>query len=212
MSDNRVCFDRTLVVVLAIILSTLAIYGFYYASTRPMEPMCAPCAPCKPCANNGGETVIKEKVVSPNPAYAPDPIQATDYQKINDVLMEPTRRMPRHELPPWYLAQVTNIPTRGFPDNFNMLGYLTRVKDDTDKANPADLRLPLFGRQTYPGSTQWEYYTTTTDLAINIKIPLNSRTDELVDGDVIFLNEFNGEYRVRLYKLDSPVYNPYVFY
>src|SRR5210317_1679642 len=45
-----------------------------------------------------------------------------------------------------------NIPTRGAPPEYQQVGILT------DENNPENIK-PLYGRQTYRGSNQWNYFT-----------------------------------------------------
>ena len=51
-----------------------------------------------------------------------------------------------------WTSNLINIPTRGEPGDYHTVGYLT---DDSGEV------LPLTGRQTYPGSINWNYFTTT---------------------------------------------------
>lgn len=57
-----------------------------------------------------------------------DVVRDYDYSKATDILEEPTRRVPRHEMHPYYLRSSIDIPTRGYPDNFTQIGVL--VRDD----------------------------------------------------------------------------------
>ena len=101
-----------------------------------------------------------------------------------------------------------NIPTRGYPDNYHQVGNLIRNSDEKV--------LKLFGRQKYPGSSQWEYYIVSRDPnGLDTKLPLNRKKDrELEDNseiDVPFFNSSKGNFKVQLLNFDAPRYNPYVF-
>ena len=45
-----------------------------------------------------------------------------------------------------------NVPTRGEPPPYQQVGILTDID------NPENIK-PLYGRQTYRGSNQWNYFT-----------------------------------------------------
>ena len=45
-----------------------------------------------------------------------------------------------------------NVPTRGEPPSYQQVGILTNT-DDGENVKP------LYGRQTYRGSNQWNYFT-----------------------------------------------------
>ena len=102
-----------------------------------------------------------------------------------------------------------NIRTRGGPGEYQQLGV---IYNDS-------MRLPLFGRQTYRGSNQWNYYTY-TDSNNSIKLPINinknSCTDErgcpeINNGDSIKVLTYNDEFKAELYSNDGPRYIPYVY-
>lgn len=62
-----------------------------------------------------------------------------------------------------YYSRRINIRTRGEPDDYHTVGILK--KEGTDDV------IPLIGRQTYPGSNQWNYFTM-TDSHLKTEIPL----------------------------------------
>jgi hypothetical protein len=47
-----------------------------------------------------------------------------DLSKLNNPLVEPTRRVERYELPKYYFRNMIDLPTRGYPDNYTQLGIL----------------------------------------------------------------------------------------
>ena len=70
--------------------------------------------------------------------------------------------------------------------------------------------LQLFGRETYPTSHRFEYYTSISADVDRIKIPVESKNNrELYDGDIVNISEINEEYKVKLHKIDNYRYNPY---
>ena len=75
--------------------------------------------------------------------------------------------------------------------------------------------MKLFGRQNYPGSSQWEYYVISRDPnGLDTKLPLNRKKDrELEDNseiDVPFFNSSKGQFKVQLLNFDAPRYNPFI--
>ena len=97
-----------------------------------------------------------------------------------------------------------NIPSRGYPDNYQLVGVLLR--------NNTETVYNLFGRQKYPGASIYEYYVENANNQNNIKIPISIRGDkEVNDGDTITIpgtNKELGDFIVKLYNYDSPRYIP----
>ena len=126
--------------------------------------------------------------------------------KYND-FKPPERRVPEYIYPTPEVKQLINIPTRGYPDNYQLMGVLLR--DNTETA------FNLFGRQKYPGSNQYEYYAQGTMYNNHVKLPINKKDDrELYDGDEVNIpgtDSTKGLFKVKLYDLDVPRYNPYKY-
>ena len=139
-----------------------------------------------------------------------DMIRQYDYRKAFDPLEEPTRRVPRHEIPPVYFKRNIDIPTRGYPDNFRQFGTL--VKKGNLNNNEENKIIRLFGRQEYPGSRKHEYYTSVRSGLDNIKVPINNKKQELYDGDKVYIKELDDNYEVHLSKFDEPKYYPDIIY
>jgi len=141
----------------------------------------------------------------------PDIIRQYDYSKTFDPLEEPARRVSRYEIPPYHMKRMIDIPSRGYPDNFTQFGILIKQGDPDTNSDNRILR--LFGRQEFPGSYRYEYYTMLSSGNDQVKIPLDTRAKkELYDGDVIVLDELGEEYRVQLHKFDAPKYYPDLMY
>jgi len=132
-----------------------------------------------------------------------DTILNYDYRKLYDPLEQPSRRIPRHEIYPYYMKKLIDYPTRGYPDNFTQLGIL--VKKDDNKI------LKLYGRQIFPGSNQYEYYTSINNEFDQIKIPIKVNRQEIYDDDDIYIKVLNEHYKVHLYKYDAPKYYPIIY-
>lgn len=140
-----------------------------------------------------------------------DPVRNYDYAKSFDVLEQPSRRVPRHEIPRFPLKDYIDIPPRGYPDTFSQLGILI-LDNDNNSNNHDNQILRLFGRQEYPSSDRYEYYTLIHSGNDSIKIPLSNksktRMKELYDGDKIFIKELDSHYKVQLHDYDYPRYYP----
>lgn len=137
---------------------------------------------------------------------ATDLVKKYDYNKLYDPLTNPTRRVDREQIHPYYMKRMIDIPSRGHPDNFIQMGILVRLSDNNN--NSENNILKLFGRQIYPRSNKYEYYTMVNSGFDKIKIPLNIKQIELYDDDNVLIKEVNSEYKVTLYKLDQPRYYP----
>jgi hypothetical protein len=139
-----------------------------------------------------------------------DIIRQYDIRKAYDPLEDPVRRVSRHEIHPLHLKRLIDIPTRGYPDNFRQIGIL--VKESKTHNNEDNRILRLFGRQEFPGSNRYEYYTSLSSGNDLIKIPIDVKQQELYDDDVVYIKEIHEHYRVQLHKYDAPKYYPDIIY
>lgn len=103
--------------------------------------------------------------------------------------------------------RLINYPTRGYPTDYQLYGIITR--------NNTETIFNLYGRQKYPGSSQYEYYIEGKgNNNTNVKIPLKITGDkELEDNNYIEIPEMDNKYglfQVKLYKIMEPRYIPYV--
>lgn len=150
-------------------------------------------------------------IQSYNPMNDDDLIKMYDYKRAFDPLEQPARRIPRDQMPPFYLKRLIDIPTKGFPDDFTQLGVLVNEGDIT--RNDQNRIIRLFGRQAYPSSNRYEYYTLISSGNDQIKIPIHNRNGkELYDDDHIYIKELDDKYRVYLHKYDEPTYRPDLIY
>ncbi len=102
-----------------------------------------------------------------------------------------------------------NYPTRGPPEEYNMVGFL-QDSDDSNKLQQ------LFGRRTYPNSNNWNYYVKSDQYhQIPIPVTVNGKncTDEngcteLNNKDSI--NLLNKEHTATIYKPEPYYYDPRV--
>ena len=132
-------------------------------------------------------------------------IQERDQKVAFDDFSPPERRQPEHAYPTKQVRSIINIPTRGLPDNYQIIGLLLR--------NNTETAFKLFGRQKYPGSNQWEYYAQGAMSHNDIKIPISIRGDkEIEDGQSVIIpgtDHTKGGFKVKLYNFDLPRYNPF---
>lgn len=100
---------------------------------------------------------------------------------------------------PVRVAVPVNIPTQRI-ESYRQVGYL--YNDD-------NVMMPIYGRRLHVSSTRWNYYTKSDNNNYSISIPLHNKgrdcqseygCDELYDGDEISVPEFNGIFKVKLYK------------
>lgn len=134
------------------------------------------------------------------PQTTPDPIKNYDYNKLVNPLEEPTKRVDRYLLGPLDYRNMFNHPVRGYPDNPRWLGILINDQDTSDNKI-----LKLFGRQKYPRSEQYEYYTMINMGFDQIKVHIKRRK-ELYDHDTVSIPELGKSYTVKLNKDDEYQY------
>jgi Ca2+/Na+ antiporter len=104
-----------------------------------------------------------------------------------------------------------NVPTRGFREDFKQVGILTR---DIGK----ETILPIMGRRLYTNNSKWQYYTM-TDKSNSIRLPMshNGRSctseygcDELMNGDVVYVEGYKDAFKVTIYENSQPRYIPHL--
>ena len=132
--------------------------------------------------------------------------------RFSGIVYESDRYMPRTYVEPKRAVPI-NIRTRGSPQDYQQMGILTNVSDSNDVR-------PLYGRQTYRGSNQWNYYSS-LDSNLSTKIPIFKSTDkctdergctEINDGDSVTIgNQDATTYNFTKYSNDSFRYIPDVF-
>jgi hypothetical protein len=115
-----------------------------------------------------------------------DPMYIRDNQVLNDRLYPPHGRTerPTADLLLNFInnrQDLFNMHTRGPPDTFRPIGYLTK-KDSAGQ--DMDSTLILFGRAKYPNSDLGEFYVTSSNKLSDVKIPLlptNSNVRKITD-------------------------------
>ena len=103
-----------------------------------------------------------------------------------------------------------NVPTRGEAPSYQQVGILTGTDD------PENIK-PLYGRQTYRGSGQWNYFTS-LDSHLATKIPIlrddNDCTaergcKEIYKNDTLSIGDPDNQYKANIYQTHAPRYIPY---
>ena len=137
-------------------------------------------------------------------------IKEKDHQRIFNPLMPPERSYPFRVS---RLGVPINIPTRGQSTGYQQVGALIENTDIENKK-----MLPLFGEQTYPGSRQWKYYTSSNGYQ-SVKLPVFNKNrncqdrfgcDEIWDGNIVTVKGYNNEFKATIYKQDAPIYLPHI--
>ena len=127
-------------------------------------------------------------------------IRQRDLGIIANPLAPPERRTERPTIDmtlPLLRNKYIGLPTRGSYDTYQQTGYLV---DSTNSDNI----LKLFGRQKYPGSTQYEYYAMKSTAADQYKIPLYDIKKQLFDNDSVTLVKlFPGTYKYVEFKQEE---------
>jgi hypothetical protein len=104
-----------------------------------------------------------------------------------------------------------NVPTRGEPPDYQQVGILT------DSNDPENIK-PLYGRQTYRGSNQWNYFTS-LDSHLATKIPIYTGEKDCTDergcqeinkNDMLNIGDPGKQYKANIYKTHAPRYIPYI--
>lgn len=107
-------------------------------------------------------------------------------------------------------AMRINVPTRGEPPSYQQVGILT------DSTDPENIK-PLYGRQTYRGSNQWNYFTS-LDSHLATKIPIYTGEKDCTDergcqeiykNDMLNIGDPGKEYKANIYQTHAPRYIPY---
>ena len=116
-----------------------------------------------------------------------------------------------------------NVPSRGYSRGYQQVGLLYKKDGVTGERQVGNDTvsniLPLFGQAVYPGSNKFNYYVT-SDKFNNIKMPFTMGNgkksddthgvDELQDQQELYLEEYNSNFVVKIYRLDKPRYIPHI--
>ena len=110
-----------------------------------------------------------------------------------------------------------NIPTRGYPDQFQQIGVLTAPGGSETSASPNRTILPLFGRKLLTNRDRWNYYTRTDGLnPVQVPVQFKRRNcdddtgcDEIMEGDSVGVPILGQSYVANVYRYSTPRYIPF---
>jgi hypothetical protein len=94
-----------------------------------------------------------------------------------------------------------NIQTRGYEDEFQQMGILTRTSKE-------DMILPLMGRKIMNGRDKWQFYAISNTGSVNTKLPVRAEgrdcmseygCNDIMDRDVVYVGGYNDAFRVTKY-------------
>jgi hypothetical protein len=124
--------------------------------------------------------------------------------------------------PPLQRGIPINVETRESGGDYQQVGILSKNTITDGEGTPGNntdtVVLPLYGKPTYRGSNKWLYYTE-TDKLHPVKIPVTYKNkdctddqgcEEIYDGDSVVIPSYNGDFKVKIYKLNKPRYIPFV--
>jgi hypothetical protein len=212
---TTVCFDRTFLLMMLLVVSGLAIYNHYLQQKQLDElkdnknpETCAPCAPCPIVkSDEPKQQNINVKIKQVDVPVVSDPVTEYDYRTLADPLSEPRRRPPRYIMDNIVTSPHFNVPTRGYPDTYSKQGYLL---DETLQNSDSIKILNLFGRQKYPGSNNYDYYVIANMGGNEMKLPLEKQKRELYGGEMVTVPVINKEYKVVIDNQMDLSYNPFL--
>ncbi len=214
---STVCFDKSFFLIIVVIAVIIVLYNHYnlVQENKNLKSSLQLSLDNKINKINNVQnnppvipgTPMMQPPVMPNGPMVPPPtvgqvIKDYDRRTIDDPLTPPFKRddymIPAQIVRP----DLYGAYTRGAPGVFKKMGYL---KNDT-----ADYKfLTLMGRQKYMGSTQYEYYVTSTNRDDSIKFYIDNVKRELYDGDKVTVKQLgNEEYDVIIDKNLDLEYNP----
>lgn len=106
-----------------------------------------------------------------------------------------------------------NIKTRGEPTGYQQVGVLMDMS-----GGDANKLLPLYGQETYPGSNQWNYYTSSDGFqSVKLGVIQNNKNcqghygcSEIYDGTNINVNGYSKSFKANIYQLQVPRYIPHI--
>jgi len=148
------------------------------------------------------ETTIEQTTQQPS---LNSMITNRDYRIIYDPLAPAVQRPATSVFPPTDIARYIDIPTRGYPDNYQYIGNLVRNNDEKV--------IKLFARQRLERRDQYEYYGISADMqGLDYKIPIETKYyQELYDGDEIDVSYYDtakGKFKVMIFPDQTFRYNP----
>ena len=138
---------------------------------------------------------MQQPVINRVQIQAPPPISLLkdyDYRAYADPLTPPFKRDDYMIPAQAFYPNGFDYYTRGEPGMFKKVGYLKNLTETNHRYE----FLTLMGRQKYMGSTQYEYYVTSTNSDQNLKFYLDAYKKELYEGDSVYVSQLKSNYEV----------------
>ena len=98
-----------------------------------------------------------------------------------------------------------NIHQPDMNDSFRQVGVIMKVFGENNQM------LPLFGREKYPNSDKWLYYTQVGKYGVSLPVKSAQHRGydfQLQDNDEVVIKGISGKYRVTTYDTDTTDYIP----
>jgi hypothetical protein len=206
---DKICVDSVFFFLLVAAMVLVVIYHYMSMGVKRHQESCPVPTPCPQLQP---EEIVEEIRVPVHIRHrregeVHDIIRQRDHAHLFDPLVEPGRRAPSYMIPPRRVAQWLNIGTRPYDDQPQPIGYLARQGDGQGEDDSKILT--LIAVRDYYRRTKYNYWALTPN---GIKIQLDTRTDELNTGEVVKIDDLNHDYKVTIYDMDGPRYNPYMHY
>lgn len=125
-------------------------------------------------------------------------INKDEAQQNNPFVYEQAQNLRNPPAKPFY------YPTRGTPQSYQQYGVLI---GEERRHRGEQTILPLIGRQTYPGSSRYHYYTSTNGYhpmklpVVHKKRTCNDSTgcDEIYSGNIVSVNGYDYDFKADVY-------------
>lgn len=125
-------------------------------------------------------------------------INKDEAQQNNPFVYEQVQNLRNPPAKPFY------YPTRGVPQSYQQYGVLI---GEERRHRGEQTILPLIGRQTYPGSSRYHYYTSTNGYhpmklpVVHKKRTCNDSTgcDEIFSGNIVSVNGYDYDFKADVY-------------
>lgn len=169
---------------------SLFVIGYVIYSTTPAPSgagAVAPTVPAQPPAQAQAQAPASVVVIQTDGQSANNPFV---YENVHNLRNPPAQ--------PFY------YPTRGLPQPYQQYGVL--IGEERPNRGEQSI-LPLIGRQTYPGSTRYHYYTTTNGYH-PMKLPVSHRNrtcndktgcEEIYSGNIVSVQGYDYDFKADIY-------------
>jgi hypothetical protein len=217
---TSVCFDKTYFLIIIIIAVSIVLYNHYnlFQENRNLRASLQLSTdnkinniqnnqPALSTMNQPIPSPLSHLSTPPPPPSIGQVVRDYDRRTIDDPLTPPFKRddymIPSQVIRP----DIYGSYTRGAPGVFKKMGYVK-----TEEVGADYKILSLIGRQKYQGSTQYEYYVTSTNRDDTIKFYIDNVRKELFSGDTITVPQLGTVvYNVYIDKELDLEYNPLMF-